>query len=323
MVSPENTPLTNAFMAETRANGCARASGIRIKTIVRGSEGRRLVTRAVIILMSVDSDAHAPRRLIALPADVETFKRSIAYRDLVGFILTLNEAVRDSEIPDEGDEVDEAMAATAAAANGDVTPPQTSAHVRALVVWLDELTAAVADVPLEKSQPGRFGNVAFRTWLTRAQVASRAFLSGALNLSAPHAAELQAYVDESFGNKTRIDYGTGHELNFVAFLCCLSKLGLLGRSDARAIVVLVFNRYLALMRRLQTYFVLEPAGSRGVWGLDDFQFLPFLWGSSQLLGACRQSVLILCLSFCMHTHGVAYTACAARAACINSISHVS
>ena len=35
------------------------------------------------------------------------------------------------------------------------------------------------------------------------------------------APELSTYLADSFGNPTRIDYGTGHEATFVALLYCL------------------------------------------------------------------------------------------------------
>jgi hypothetical protein len=45
------------------------------------------------------------------------------------------------------------------------------------------------------------------------------------------AAELAPYLDDSLGNPTRIDYGTGHETTFIALLCCLAKLGVLTEAD--------------------------------------------------------------------------------------------
>ena len=37
------------------------------------------------------------------------------------------------------------------------------------------------------------------------------------------ATELASYFADSFGNATRIDYGTGHETTFVALLYCLVR----------------------------------------------------------------------------------------------------
>jgi hypothetical protein len=83
--------------------------------------------------------------------------------------------------------------------------------------------------------------------------------------------------------RIRTATGTGHELSLIAWLFCLESIGLLVPSDRTAVVLRVYHGYLALMQKLQTTYWLEPAGSHGVWGLDDYQFLCFVFGAAQLV----------------------------------------
>ena len=95
--------------------------------------------------------------------------------------------------------------------------------------------------------------------------------------------EIKPYFMDSFGNPFRMDYGTGHELNYLCFLYVLYKAGLFTEDDFPYLALNTFFKYVIFMRKLQTNYVLEPAGARGVWGLDEYQFVPFIFGASQLI----------------------------------------
>lgn len=81
---------------------------------------------------------------------------------------------------------------------------------------------------------------------------------------------------------------------------CLVKLGAVKQEDYSFLVLGVFWKYIQVMRYLQSTYWLEPAGSHGVWGLDDYQFLPFLWGAGQLRGECHSDRTPASIS----THGL-------------------
>lgn len=224
-----------------------------------------------------------PKRRILSKRDHELFLASPTHDLILAFVFGLSDAVCGTPI--------------SAIKDADLSPA-----VRAIVGFLDEAEALVRQSPPDDQGGSRFGNKRFRDFLDKVRARApewhRQLLSGVEGTGAGAkkeeegeeedegvgaGAEAAAYLCQAFGNRARIDYGSGHELNFVMWLLCLYQLGIVARADFGALVLRVFVRYLGVMRLVQSTYYLEPAGSHGVWGLDDYQFLPFLFGASQLL----------------------------------------
>lgn len=188
-----------------------------------------------------------------------------------------------------------------------VSTSDGSAAVKKTLQALEKLSQWARDIkPVE--QKNRFGNSAFRAWHARLRDQAAMLIGGIVGSAAVEEGErreggereeggkvdregvveeLAEYLKLSFGNETRIDYGSGHEAMFLVLMFCLWKVGVYSDSDDADLVLLVFVGYLEVTRLLQKRYMLEPAGSHGVWGLDDYSFLPFLWGSAQLLNSKR------------------------------------
>lgn len=174
--------------------------------------------------------------------------------------------------------------------------------------FLTRLGDCCKETDLKSSQTdgsARFGLAAFRDWFDQMKGLTRKFIDEDLipAVSIQYKEEIKYYFTESFGNRMRIDYGTGHELNFIIFmmgLCDIVRCTHRGddnldiaplqedkildyvKEHGFDLHTLFSNNYIRLCRRVQSKFRLEPAGSRGVYNMDDYQFLPFLFGAAQL-----------------------------------------
>lgn len=194
--------------------------------------------------------------------DMAIWEKSLAYYDIIGFINGISQAIQGKKL------------------SAQLEPSPIADNL--VKIFEVELSRLVEETP-PLEQPQRFGNKAYRDWFGKLKENSVDFLVAALPDKFHRAiGELNVYFIESFGNATRIDYGTGHELAFVMFLCGLYKIKALTEEDNVHTGLKIFNAYLLFVRRLQLTYRMEPAGSHGVWSLDDYQFLPFIWGSAQL-----------------------------------------
>ncbi|ORX36447.1 putative Phosphotyrosyl phosphatase activator [Kockovaella imperatae] len=204
----------------------------------------------------------APVKRIVSSAHLQVFKSSSTHDELFDFILRLNNSVIDKTLTSVGE--------------------PSSAVTRSLLDILNAVHELACATPAVDNTLSRFGNPAFRTFYDKVAEASGRLHAMIPGLSAEAVPELEVYFKQSWGSRERIDYGSGMELNFVCWLLCLHKMGLVRDDDSTFLVLGIFWRYIKVMRYLQSTYWLEPAGSHGVWGLDDYQFLPFLWGSAQL-----------------------------------------
>ena len=206
-----------------------------------------------------------PARGIYVVEDLQRFVESDTYVEITSFIRQIVVVVRGKQNIRNGE-------------NNKVGQDKISQSVKNIHSLLMHAFENIQKFPPEQTN-NRFGNKSYRAWHEQTLVKDAA--RDLTNLFADKGdtseavIELLPYYYDSFGNSTRIDFGTGHELNFVLFLLCLYKIGYFVDADLPVLGTLVFPYYTSIINALIKTYNLEPAGSHGVWSLDDYHFLPF------------------------------------------------
>ena len=117
----------------------------------------------------------------------------------------------------------------------------TTATERVLEI-LSKLSSWIDEIP-PVAQQQRFGNTAYKTWHQRLVKEADSLTRHVLADVCPEASvELAKYLSDSFGNATRIDYGTGHEMAFIVYLCSFFLVGVWKDEDRPAVGLKVFSR---------------------------------------------------------------------------------
>ena len=164
-----------------------------------------------------------PTKRIHEGHDVPQFLTSRGYRDIGVFVMQLNIAMCPEKVPGS----DEAR-------TWQLDSPITfSEPVLKLQELVQSIGLIIEEAPPDTG-PRRFGNVSFRKWYeileSRVQELLNTYLPPrVINFGTTDQVsaleELTPYLLGAFGSPQRLDYGTGHELSFLAFLGGIWKLG--------------------------------------------------------------------------------------------------
>lgn len=199
-----------------------------------------------------------PSKRIHESNDVSSFLTSKAYVDIMTFLLQLNRSMFPLKNSDGSIQSWEL--------NSEAV--EFSAPVRRLQQLLTKLEEMLEKAPPDQG-PRRFGNVAFRRWFQIVEGRADELLEGCL---APEVLEqskggdgdgngttakeeLKAYFLGSWGSAQRLDYGTGHELSFLAFLGGIWKLNGFPKTapgvEERAIVLGIVQPYEPMFKTME------------------------------------------------------------------------
>jgi serine/threonine-protein phosphatase 2A activator len=191
-----------------------------------------------------------PAKRIHEGHDVPQFLTSKAYGDIGLFVMQLNLSMCPRKLSGskhvETWQLDSSIA--------------LSEPVRKLQELLTSIDAIIEEAPPDTG-PRRFGNISFRKWYEFLESRVHDLLQSHLPRNVVEYGgtdgvsaldELTPYLLGAFGSPQRLDYGTGHELSFLAFLGCIWKLDGFtkdARPDGtleRSIVIGVIEPYVAL-----------------------------------------------------------------------------
>lgn len=171
-----------------------------------------------------------PSKRINEGEDVQTWLTTFAYTEIMTFLLQLNAAMFPLKI---------SGSPTIQSWELESEDAVTSPTVSSLRSMVTKLQAMIDEAPPDPG-PRRFGNMSFRKWyqivedrvdeLLELHVPEQVLKFGGGERKSEEDAvtpkeELKKYLLGSFGSAQRLDYGTGHELSFLAFLGCIWKLG--------------------------------------------------------------------------------------------------
>lgn len=203
------------------------------------------------------------------------FTNGVTYKKIVSYIEMFQQSVEKKKNPyDETKDIEK------------------DSNIEAIFKFLEEAEKLMVCYPPINKDKQRFGNVAFRSWYEGLEKLYDDVFAPKLDLDPVNygnskgnslSDEIKPYILECFGNSKRIDFGTGHELNFFCVLSILYEVGFFQKDSLQKLVQIIFKKYISVCKNIISTYNLEPAGSKGVYGLDDYFFLFFIFGAAELI----------------------------------------